>query len=275
VARRLRQWRQDKGLTLGEVASRLRWSTNKLSRYERAEKPLAGPAEVIALAAVLGISEQERDQVVATCVDSLEGGAGWWTAYGPETVPAHFTDYLETEAEASVVCTVEVILIPGLLQTGDYAEALFTANASADERTLVTERRRLRQQRQARLDEASPLELHAIIHEAALTLPVGGTAVMAEQLDVLTERAAQPNVTVQMIPAKVGAYPWMGNAYHVLSFDDADSGAVFVDNLSRGIYLEDDAEVEAYTLNFERLAAIALDPETSAQRITEIRGGLT
>lgn len=275
VARRLREWRRDKGVTLQDVATALRWNIMKLSRFERAETA-AGPADVIALAAVLGISEQERDHVVATCIEASGSNAGWWTAYTPETVPAAFTDYLETEADATTVRAVEEILVPGLLQTGPYAEELFAANLSSlHERALVKDRRNLRQQRQAHLDDATePLELHAIIHENALTKPVGGVEVMAEQLDALSQRAAQPNITVQVIPESLGAYPWMGSsAYHILDFDDSES-AVYIDIIARGLYLEEDADVEAYTHAFQRLVNLALDPESSAKRIAEIRGGL-
>jgi transcriptional regulator with XRE-family HTH domain len=275
VARNLRAWRKAAGMTMEEVGKKLRWSGPKLSRFERAEVN-AGPAEIIALAAILSIDEAERDQMVALAVGSMEQ-PGWWMTYAPDVVPNYFADYLETEAEATEVRAVETLLIPGLLQSPRYTDAIVRAWLASPDEDLVDERRRVRQKRQARLDdEINPLALHVIIHENALTQEVGGPDVMTEQLDLLATRAKQPNVTVQVLPKSVGEYPGMGCAYTTLSFDGADAAAVFLENLNSGLYVEEADSIDGYILNFRRLAKLALEPEASIQLImTRNRMGVT
>ncbi|SNR55746.1 Helix-turn-helix domain-containing protein [Haloechinothrix alba] len=272
VARRLRKWRTDvAGIpTLEPVASQLRWSPSKLSRLENAEQ-IAGPAEIIALATILGVDEEERDRVVAM---ASRESAGWWLGYTPEIVPNALADYLETEAEASIVRNVETMLVPGLLQTSAYAETLIRAWPAPSEHAIA-ERLSVRQQRQARLDEDPPLPLHAIVHENALHLPIGGREVMLEQLDWLLSRAKQSKITLQVLPIKIGAYGGMGASYHIVSFDGDEAAAVYLDRLTDGQFVEEDDQVETFHRNFQRLINVALDPDASGERILEIRKGFT
>jgi transcriptional regulator with XRE-family HTH domain len=273
VAVNLRAWRKATGRNLEDVAETLQWSGAKLSRFERAEVN-AGPAEIIALAAILSVPEAARDKVVALAVGSMKS-PGFWLDYAPDVVPTNFADYLETEAEATAVFNVETLLIPGLLQSPAYTDAIIRARFTAGDEPIVREERgQLRQQRQARLDaEDNPLELHVIIHEAALRQPIGGAQIMTEQLALLEIRAQQPNITIQVIPESVGAYPGIGPAYIALTFDgDHEAAAVYLDNLTSGHYVEDPDEVGGYTLNFERLAThVALDPPASIQFIITAR----
>jgi transcriptional regulator with XRE-family HTH domain len=274
VARRLRQWRTAKDMTLDGVGRKLKWSESKLSRFERAEVN-AGPAEIIALATIYGIDEVIRDDTVRLAVDALEN-EDRWGKYGPDSLlRGDFKDFVEDEAEAAEIRNVETVLVSGLLQTARYAEALLrTAEDVTDE--AVAARRELRQQRQARLDDQeNPLHLHAILYEPALHLPIGGPEVMHEQLDHLLARAKSPNVTVQVLPSSAGAFPGIGTSYHLVNFDRDETGAVYLENLNFGLYIEDEGDLMAYTLNFERLRGIALNPKRSAQRITEIKKAWT
>jgi transcriptional regulator with XRE-family HTH domain len=274
VARRLRQWRTAKDMTLDDVRGRLKWSESKLSRFERAEVN-AGPAEIIALATIYGIDEQIRDATVRLAVDAVEK-ADRWGRFGPDSLRGDFKDFVDDEAEAAEIRSVETVLISGLLQTPAYAEALLRGWAPDNADEVIAERRELRQQRQARLDDSeNPLHLHAILHEPALHLPIGGPAVMREQLDHLLARAKMPNITVQLLPTSLGAFPGIGTAYHLVNFDRDEMSAIFLENLRGGVYLEEASDVETYTLNFERLRKIALAPKASAQRIAEIKKSRT
>lgn len=271
IARTLRDWRKSQGATLDDVAKRLRWSGPKLSRFERADV-IAGPAEIIAIAAILGIEESERDRLVSLAMASYENG--WWQSYSPEVVRGDFEDYLEVEAEATQLRSFEIHLVPGLLQTAGYYNAVLLADGLEPDGELVRERMQLRQERQDRLDsEDAPLHLHAIVHESALHLPVGGPEVMHEQLDHIASRGEQSNVTVQLLPLSVGAYPGMGAAFHRVTFGADNAQGVYLENLHYGLYLEEEAEIRPYAVSFEHLADSALDPETSAQRIKKIGEG--
>ena len=98
---------------------------------------------------------------------------------------------------------------------------------------------------------------------------------MREQLDHLLARAQQRNITVQVLPSEVGAFPGIGTAYHLVYFERGQAGAIFLENLNGGHYIEEEFDLETYILNFERLRKIALGAKASAQRITEIRKAWT
>jgi transcriptional regulator with XRE-family HTH domain len=270
VARTLRDWRRSKGATQEEVAKPLHWSVPKLSRFERADT-IAGPAEIIAIGTVLDIDEAERDRLVRLAAASLE--TGWWNTYTPDAVRLDFEDYLEVEEVATRLQTFEIHLVPGLLQTAEYYEAILREAVKGSHDELLNARRQLRQERQARLDASgsSPLGYHAIIHESALHLPIGGPDVMRNQLEHLLSRNELPNVTLQILPIEVGAYPGLGCAYHLVTSGPDDVQGVYLENLHDGLYMEDDAEIQVYTLAFERLEERALSPEASVRRITDLR----
>ncbi|MFC5287502.1 helix-turn-helix domain-containing protein [Actinokineospora guangxiensis] len=269
VARVIRRWRTDRKLTQEDVAKRLRWSDAKVSRIERADA-VVGPAEIIALAVVLGVGDDERDEVVRWAI-SATAGQDLLGSFGPESLRGNFKDFVETEADASEVRTVETVLVTGLLQTEGYADALLGVARRGVAQDVITERRALRLRRQARLDEiGSPLRLHAILHEPSLHLPIGGAAVMADQLDHLIRRGKQDNVTVRILPSSLGEFSGIGAAYHLMSFTDDAPGAAYEEGIENGTYVEDEAELAVYSSHFDRLTDIALNPEASARLIAEI-----
>lgn len=240
-----------------------------MSRLERAEL-IAGPAEIIALATIMGVSEDERDRTVRLAVSATNSQDEWGT-YGPDSLRGDFKDFIEDESDAIEVRTVETVLITGLLQTAAYAEALLGVRRAEIASEVIAERSSLRQKRQARLDDPhEPLRLHTILHEPSLTLPIGGREVMAAQLDHLVQRGKQDNITVQVLPSSLGAFPGIGTAYHLIQFEEDVPGAAYLEGLQDGSYIEDEDELAAYSLGFERLREHALDPEESARRIMEI-----
>ncbi|MFD9965453.1 helix-turn-helix domain-containing protein [Amycolatopsis sp. NPDC058986] len=277
VARYLRGWLANATPKTNQaaLAKLLGWSPAKLNLFLTAKKP-APVAEIIAIATLLRVDEAERDRVVAYARKGDEGSA-WWTSYSGDALGGDMTDFVETEAEASKVSNMQMTLVPGLLQTADYSTALVRSWMSEPNEALVDERSKVRQRRQARLtDKGNPLELHALMHESALEQYVGGLDTMLRQLDHLVAMAALPTVKLQLIPKKLigretGEFPGFGSAYHLIEFGHGDVAAVYLDNLSEGLYIEAESEAEAYIVNFKRLVTDALDPEATVERIKEIR----
>ncbi|TCP54880.1 helix-turn-helix protein [Tamaricihabitans halophyticus] len=266
IARMLRAWRDKAGVRQQDVCAPLKWSTNKLHRYETT-KTTPGPAEIIALAYQYGtVPDAERDRVVQLVLSTMsDRDKGLWDSYAPETVPDFFREYLETEIEASKVLNAESVIVPGLLQTANYSDALLRGEMD-DGDQLMVDRRELRKQRQARLDSAeNPLELHVVIHELALLARVGGAETMREQCAHLVERAELPNITVQVIPVDVGAHPGFGSNYTMLQFDHEDELVIYWENADSSIYLENDEDTESFTLKFERACSAALEPGASRE----------
>ncbi|ETK33779.1 Scr1 family TA system antitoxin-like transcriptional regulator [Microbispora sp. ATCC PTA-5024] len=138
---------------------------------------------------------------------------GWWHAYD-DVLPG---PYVGLEAEAASVWNYEPLLVPGLLETEAYARAVVSA-ALVQDPAEIERRIAVRMERQRRLAGPDAIAYWAVVDEAALRRPVGGPAVMAEQLRRLQEVAVQPNVTLQVLPFDAGAYLGMGTPLAVLAF---------------------------------------------------------
>ncbi|MDR7300080.1 helix-turn-helix domain-containing protein [Haloactinomyces albus] len=269
LVRRLRTWRDRAGMRQDDVGTVLGWSTAKVSRYENAEQ-IPGPAEIIALATIYGVPDQERDQYMALAVQARQ--KGWWQRYGSETLASNFHEYVGLESEASHVREYTTDLIPGLLQTERYATALTQAWLPKVDSSVAAERASLRAQRQQGLHESEPLQLSTVIGEAALRQEVGGPEVMREQLQHLAAMAELPHVTIQVLPFSAGAVPALGVPFILLSFPDPEDPDVpFADYLTGCVYVEDEDEVTSYSLNYSALENDrALDPAASLTLISKL-----
>jgi transcriptional regulator with XRE-family HTH domain len=272
IARRVRRWREQAQMKGVDAARRLRWSPAKLSKIEHGVLPIA-PVDVLALALIYDVPEDERNAFFRAAQTAQE--RGWWQDFDKDEVLDVAQDYIELESEAELLRTFTIDLMPGLLQTHDYTAALSRsalprANHKVDER-----RAEARTARQARLSGESPLQIDAVVTEAGLRLTVGGSAVMRAQLERLVEFAKLPNVNLQVLPFDVGAYPSIGSPFSVLSFaEEHFDDVVYVENLTHGVFVEDSASVQTYTLNFAGLQKVALSRTRSAKVIAEVAGAL-
>jgi hypothetical protein len=269
VARALRRWRNETGLRLEDVCAPLGWATSKLSRMERAEQAI-GPAEVIALATVYGIGEQQRDRHVALALQSRQ--KGWWTSYkGGDAIPEDFEESVGLESEACRVRSYQDMVLPGLLQTEAYAAALARAGLPRASDHAIEEVVQLRMARQARLHEGAPLRLDCVVTEAALRQQVGGPEVMREQLRHLLDMTELPHVSVQVMPFMAGAYPAQNCPFRLLSFPDPeDLDVACVDYLSGTVYVEDAEDVDGFILVYDSLKHQAMGLGESADLMREL-----
>ena len=133
---------------------------------------------------------------------------GWLRPYH-SALPEEYTAYISFEAEARFVRNYESLFIPGLLQTEDYARAVITGVLPGATPDQVAQRVQARMERQQLLDRASPLELWAVIDEAAIRRLTGGRDIMHALVTHLADAAARPNITIQVIPFEAGAHPGM------------------------------------------------------------------
>ncbi|SHF63984.1 helix-turn-helix domain-containing protein [Streptoalloteichus hindustanus] len=269
VARALRAWRNARDLKLKEVSARIGWSDAKISRLENAVT-IAGPAEVIVLATIYGISEAERDEYVALAQNGDR--VDWLRRFPADLVPGTLKDYIELEAEATQLDNFETTIVPGLLQTERYAKAIARGWELRPSDDVVEDRTALRVQRQARLQAERPLRLHAVIYEPGLRAPVGGTETMRAQLLHLVEMAELPNVTIQVLRA-IGAHPAMGVSFCLLHLGEHTAPVAYTDALTRGVFVEEEDDVERCRLTFQRLTELALEPQESVDLIAQIAQG--
>ncbi|MEU9506200.1 helix-turn-helix transcriptional regulator [Micromonospora sp. NPDC048170] len=263
IARELRQLRERAGMTLDVAARQLDMSKSNLSRIENA---LIGikPRDVRAALALYEVTGADAEALIEIARGAQQ--RGWWQSYS-DVLPEWFEFYVGLEAEAATLRTYEVEAVPGLLQTEAYAREVFRRTAGEDgiERKVAA-----RLHRQNVLHRDNPVELSVVLNEAVLCRPVGGDAVMADQMAHLAKVSQLPNVTVQVLPFSAGGHPAMNAPYVVLTFADAaDAAVVYLENLTMGLALEEVGQVRGYSLVHEELCRMALGPEASLTRLTE------
>jgi transcriptional regulator with XRE-family HTH domain len=264
LALELRRLRESAKLTCEEVAERLECSASKISRVETGRVSVS-PRDVRDMLEIYGAPPEQRDSLVQLARDSRQ--KGWWHAYG-DTVQPHFATYLGLESAASEIRIYEVNLIPGLLQTQDYARAVIAAGMVNSPRADIERHVALRMERQ-RLARSSPPKVWAVLDEAALRRQVGGPEVMREQLEYLRELASLRNVNLQVIPFGGGAHPAMGRPFVILVFGETiDPDVVYLEDLTSALWVENVDEVDRYNVFFNHLRASALSFEESGALIT-------
>ncbi|GHJ09062.1 transcriptional regulator [Micromonospora humidisoli] len=264
IARELRQLRERAGMTLDVAARQLDMSKSNLSRIENAQIGIK-PRDVRAALALYEVTGVDAEALIEIARGAQQ--RGWWQNYS-DVLPEWFEFYVGLEAEAESLRTYEAESVPGLLQTEAYAREMFrrTAGEEGLERKVAA---RLRRQEVLHRDSPA-VELSVVLNEAVLLRPVGGPAVMAEQLTHMATVARSPNVTCHVLPFASGGHPAMSTPYVIITFADAaDNSVVYLDNLTLGLALEEAGHVRGYTLVHEELCRMALDPAASLARLEE------
>ncbi|MFE4689364.1 helix-turn-helix domain-containing protein [Streptomyces sp. NPDC056749] len=271
LGQELRRLREIKGMTAEEVAERLLVSQSKISRLENGRRSIS-QRDVRDLC---GVYEVEDHRVVDSLMQMAKDSRqqGWWHAFGD--IP--YSVYIGLETDAESLRVYEPQIVPGLLQTRSYAEALINGALPEAPPSDIEKRVNVRARRQDRVNAPEhPLRLWAVIDESALRRLVGGKQVMLEQLEHLVEQSKLPHVTVQVLPFEMGAHPGINGQYAVLEFPDAaDSSVVYIEGVTSDLYLEKANDVQRYSVMYEHLRAQALNVDQTRQFIGNIAKGYT
>ena len=188
-------------------------------------------------------------------------------------LPGEYSAYVGFEAEARSVHNYESLFIPGLLQTEDYARAVITGTLPTADEPEIGQRVQVRLERQQLLEADEPLELWAVIDEAAVRRLVGGRRVMEAQVTHLTDMTHRPGITVQVIPYEAGAHPGMPGSFVYMEFKDrADPDLVYIDTMAGDLFLESETDLRQYATMFDHLRAAALSPGETLNLLTSVRG---
>jgi transcriptional regulator with XRE-family HTH domain len=263
----LRNLREGAGLTIEGVAQHLECSGSKLSRLETG-KGLPRLRDVRDLLDLYKVTDPEQRELLLTMVRESKN-RGWWTDY-EDVLPAAFETYVGLEESATSIRTFQHH-VHGLLQTEDYARAMLRAALVAEGLDSIDRLVRLRIERQRQLTKEDPVELWAVIDEAALHRKVGGPKVMQGQMQHLMNVSEYPNVTLQVLPFDKGAHPGVIGAFSLIEFPDVtDNDVVYVDSPAGNIYLEKAVDLRRYTLVFDHLRAAALAPDESVELIDDL-----
>lgn len=187
-----------------------------------------------------------------------------------EVVPGWLSIFSGLEQTASTMRTYEPTVLPGLLQTPDYAEAILRADISERTDRDVARLVAMRLERQAVLTRTpSPLYLSAVVDEVALRRVAGSREVMAAQLARLADVASLPNVELQVLPINRGAHAVGFGAFTILAFSWG-AETVYIENRASAIYLEAPSEVAAHAAVFAELGRLALSPADTVEFIRAV-----
>jgi hypothetical protein len=218
------------------------------------------------LLTLYGITDNEERAVLLNLAREANT-PGWWHAYF-DILPGWLEPYVGLEAAASVIRTYQEQLVPGLLQTENYARALISQGSAASEEEIAR-RSELRSSRQEILRRPDAPQLCVVIGEGALRRPVGSREVVREQLRHLIEIADHPVVTLQILPFSAGAHSAMGGPFTILRFAEPDlADVVYIEQLTSALYLDKPVEVDSYLEVMEQLCLQA-EPVANTTKILQ------
>jgi transcriptional regulator with XRE-family HTH domain len=267
----LRKARLEMGLTQEQVADAMDWSLSKVIRIENGSVGIS-TNDLKAILRLYKVTDAERmDELVALAKAGRE--RSWWSGYR-EVAPQGILQLIGFESSAFITRTFEALLVPGLLQTEEYARAIlkeFGANTHLE--TLVE----IRMRRQDLLDRADPPLLFFILDEAVVRRQVGGKAVMRRQIRRLVEAADRQNVTIEVVPFSAGAHPGLKGPFVVIEFPDPEDDDVLYLENPRGDLVGRDCpeEVLAYREAFEELRKLSLGPDGSLVYLGKLADEMT
>ena len=256
----LRRLREERQITCEEAGTAIRGSHSKISRLELGRVRFRR-RDLVDLLTLYDITD-EADQEAMLSLADRANEPGWWHSYS-DILPNWFEVYIGLEEAASRIRAYEVQFVPGLLQTEDYARAVTLLGHPTAAGHEVERRVGLRMRRQSLLTSDEPPHLWAVVDEAVLRRPLGGVQVMRRQLRHLQELTELPNVTLQMVPFKLGGHAAAGGPFSILRFAEGDlPDVVYLEQLTSSLYLDKRDEVDHYHMVMERLC---IDAEPASQ----------
>jgi transcriptional regulator with XRE-family HTH domain len=252
------------GLTGKEIARQLDWSQSDVSRMLTGKRA-AKETDVAMLLGICRVRGKERQRLLNLCREANK--PGWYQQHGSR-LPKQLRTYIDHEDKAVVIADYAATLLAGSLQTGDYARAVLTriANVPPDE---VDERVAARLARSSIFSRPRPSGYTFFVHEFVLRLPVGGAAVMSEQLHHLLRMSVRPYILLRVIPAAVGAHAGLAGSFTLMEFAEIKP-VVYLESETSTLFLEEPEEIAAYQRIIAALASTALDEQQSRDLIRNL-----
>ncbi|MFD8590487.1 helix-turn-helix domain-containing protein [Streptomyces sp. NPDC059637] len=267
----LHRLRDTSGLSQPQAAAALTATQTKIAKIERGVSPVREP-DLHTLCDLYGVARnsplRNRFLALAHADRQRRRASGWWKEY---STLGDLVEYIQLEDGASTIRTYQNHLVPGLLQTAQYARAVASADDVWQDADEVEHFVQARLARQARLTRENPLHLHAVVCEAALRQQVGGRTTMRFQLQRLVEASAMPNVTLQVLPFSAGAHASMTGPFVIVGFDEPTSlDVVYVETAGTTLWLESEEDAERHRGLFDNVCRSALSPDESRTLISDL-----
>lgn len=254
LGRELRRLRETAGLSRDDAAAELECTVSKISKIETGKATMR-PAEVRALLDRYGVTER----------DAVLGLAAAARRRSTVRVPDWAKTFVGLEADAAEIRTYETELVPGLLQTEDYARVVTQAADPTRDPREVDRMVAARVERQQRLCATGAPLIWAVLNEAVIRRQVGDTETIGRQLLHLAAMNNDPNITIQVLPFTAGAHPAMGSSFvHLRLADPPDGETVYLEDMTSADYVGNPAKIAGYLAAFGMLAQQALNPTQSS-----------
>ncbi|GAB3672162.1 helix-turn-helix transcriptional regulator [Actinocorallia lasiicapitis] len=262
----LRRLREAAGLGPHAAARLLNRTVSSLSKLENAQRGIRRAALEQILDKYDVTDPNLRESLFALARDAKK--QGWWQTYA-DVLSSQMFDYISIEASSTRIWTMQLNLIPGLLQTPRYARAILSGGVSKGEPDHLEALIDIRLKRRAIFEAGEPPEVWAIVSEGALMQQVGGPEVMREQLDYLVEAATLPSVVLQVLPFAAGAHPGVNGSFVLMEVNGL--WIAMIDSVTNAWYLEDQTSLNRYADVFNHLRAVSHSQEASLALIQRIR----
>ncbi|MDF3300778.1 helix-turn-helix domain-containing protein [Streptomyces tropicalis] len=254
---RVRRLRTAAGLTQAELGAMTHVVSTRITQIERA----SGARPTLELARALDAALGADDLLVEL-----------WPYVYREAFPDWSRAFIAHSERAVSIREYAAHVVPGLLQTREYARAVLSVGLTLSGDDQLEERLTVRMTRQERLRSSDRPELWVVLDEAVLRRPIGGREAMRAQLEVLLNTASEHHVTVQVLPFDQGEHDAMGGSLTVLTLPDG-SEVAYTEGAHYGQLVEDPAEVGRFTVTYDRLRANALPPLMSLDMIRSAMEG--
>jgi len=257
-------------MTLATVAEALEVNQGSLSRIETGKR---GTTLILtkALLDCYGVKDKAaREDILDLVRADMAQRNAWWRKYSAVLNPTQYSGYLTLESSATTLRSYQPQLMPGLLQTEEYARQVITAMRVDLDPDSIEALVAVRMARQELLEGDDAPKLWAVLDESAVRRAEAHPAVLKEQLEHLLNISPRPNITLQFLPFDVGFHPALYGPFVLMGFPEPNPHLVWVESLTDSVCLEKAADVERYTEVFDHLRATALGPPETRSRIKEM-----
>ncbi|MEV0034951.1 helix-turn-helix transcriptional regulator [Streptomyces sp. NPDC050804] len=273
VGGEFKRLREAAGIKMEEAAERIGGDKSKISRQENGRQGIT-KLEAEALLELYRVEDQRLKTALTTM--AREGRRkGWWMQYS-NLVSELFQEQLSIESDAVRILVFQPLLVPGLLQTREYAEECIRSVGKDASEERIESFIALRMDRQEILRRENSPQFVCLLDESVLHRAVGGPKVMAAQLQRLIELNNPPQLSIQVIPFGQGWHAGLDGAFSILSYPDPmDLDVARLEYLDGTLYLEEDEPVNRYKLAFDQLWASALPSRQSMALIARVAKALT
>jgi len=264
LGKRLRELRNQHGLTVEDVAEKLLCSATKISRLETgARRPSL--RDVRDLCTLYGVDDPTSADLMTLAREARE--QGWWTHYED----FNLSPYIGLEQVATAITCYAMNYMPALLQTAEYAQAVINAIAPQTDLDIRRQRVEVWLRRQQVFEQDERPRYRVLLDEAVLYRRIGGPEVMADQLENVLTAERDSRATVQVIPFDLVTHAAQDSNFVLLEFGDESnlSPVVFIEGLTGNQYLERTADIARYREAVDSLRDSALSPRDSIQLIHE------